>query len=284
VNSSTNNEDSFSAWIGKSETNNDTIDARPVRLMRTIMDSDFNAPNNDELPPLWHWLYFPTTATLDELGPDGHPKLGGFLPPVELPRRMWAGGRLQFFRPLRIGDQVEKKSSIKDIATKNGRTGKLCFVTVVHEFMVSGDLCIREEHDIVYRENAKTGITSPSPPAAPDNCDWSRSIKPGPVMLFRYSALTFNGHRIHYDVDYCRDVEGFEGRVFHGPLTATLLVDLAVRNNPDKPLRSFDFRAISPLFDTKSFLIAGQNHDKMSEIWAQNSDGRLAMKAEAVFD
>lgn len=281
-------EEEYSGWIGRSEKNYDIIDLRQAQLMRTIFDrSDEAAMDNftegSELPPLWHWLYFPTIATLDELGNDGHPKLGGFLPPVELPRRMWAGGRLRFLKPLRIGDRVEKNSTIKNISSKTGKTGKLCFVTVLHEFFVAGETCIQEEHDIVYRENAAAGTKPPVPPQAPDDPQWSHIISPNPVMLFRYSALTFNGHRIHYDRDYCRDVEGLEGLVVHGPLTATFLIDSALRNNCGKQLQSFEFRAISPLFDTSPFTIAGKIQDQATSLWAQNSDGQLVMKGEAVF-
>lgn len=284
-----NDGNEFTAWIGRVEENSDMLDLRQARLMQTIIgfsergEIDHLA-KGDELPLLWHWLYFPTTAPLSELGRDGHPKLGGFLPPVKLPRRMWAGGRLKFLRPLKIGDQVEKKSTIKNISLKNGKSGDLCFVTVLHEFWVDGQLRLSEEHDIVYRENALPGAKPPLPPAAPEKSDWSRVISPDPVMLFRYSALTFNGHRIHYDRDYCINVEGREGLVVHGPLTATFLADLAVHNNPHRMLRSFEFRAINPLFDTGSFVIAGQNQGGIIKLWAQNSEGQLAMKAEAVFE
>ncbi len=289
MNDQVNGDNEFSGWIGRVEENSDIIDARQALGMQTIIgcceksEIDYLA-KGDELPLLWHWLYFPTSAPLDELGRDGHPKLGGFLPPVELPRRMWAGGRLQFLRPLKIGDQVEKKSTIRNIRTKNGQSGSLCFVTVLHEFTVAGELRLSEEHDIVYREHSLPGVKAPTPPAAPEKSDWKRIISPDPVMLFRYSALTFNGHRIHYDRDYCKRVEGLEGLVVHGPLTATLLVDLAVRKNPQRVLRSFEFRAISPLFDTSSFAIAGQNQGEKAKFWAQNWEGQLAMQAEAVFE
>ncbi|MCP4071645.1 MAG: acyl-CoA dehydrogenase [Hyphomicrobiales bacterium] len=289
MNDQGNDDNGFSAWIGRVEENSDIIDVRQARGMQTIIDSSEKSEidhlaKGDELPLLWHWLYFPTSAPLDELGRDGHPKLGGFLPPVELPRRMWAGGRLQFLRPLKIGDQVKKKSTIRNIRTKNGQSGSLCFVTVLHEFTVAGELCLSEEHDIVYREHSLPGVRPPKPPDAPDKADWKRIISPDPVMLFRYSALTFNGHRIHYDRDYCMRVEGLEGLVVHGPLTATLLVDMAVHNNPQRLLKSFKFRAISPLFDTSSFAIAGQNQDGTTKLWAQNWEGQLAMQAEAVFE
>ncbi len=283
-----NDNGEFAAWIGRVEENSDVTDLRQARGMQTITGSLEGSvmkhlANGDELPLLWHWLYFPTPAPLNELGHDGHPKLGGFLPPVKLPRRMWAGGRLKFLRPLKIGDQVEKKSTIKSISRKSGKSGDLCFVTVLHEFTVDGQSRLSEEHDIVYRESALPGTKPPLPPAAPEQSDWKRVISPDPVMLFRYSALTFNGHRIHYDRDYCINVEGMEGLVVHGPLTATLLVDLAVQNNPGRMLRSFEFRAISPLFDIHTFAIAGRDEGGVAKLWAQNWQGQLAMKADAVF-
>ena len=274
---------SLEDWVGSCEQNEDIIDLRQVGLMQTIIGGGKAKKVGEELPLLWHWLYFPTRATLDELGIDGHPKLGGFLPPVKLPRRMWAGGRLQFLQPLKIGDEVVKKSTVQSIKSKTGKSGELCFVTVVHEFSVFDTLCLIEEHDIVYRENSKPGFVPPVAPPAPAIFDWKRNIEPSPVMLFRYSALTFNGHRIHYDGDYCRDVEGLEGLVFHGPLTATLLADLAVLNNPGKRALGFDFRAVSPLYDGPPFVIAGANDEEISNLWAQNPDGRLAMSGQMTF-
>ena len=280
----THHEENFSAWIGKTQRDYDILDLRQVRLMQTILSGQNELVDGNALPLLWHWLYFPTTTRLDELGQDGHPKLGGFLPPVALPRRMWAGGRLQFLRPLKIGGRVDKKSTIANITAKQGKSGKLCFVTVAHEFSMDGKTCVLEEHDIVYRENRQPTASAPIPPAAPDAFDWKRNITPGPVMLFRYSALTFNGHRIHYDVDYCRDKEGLEDLVFHGPLTATVLVNLAVQNSAGRRPSSFEFRAISPLYGNQNFMIAGREVGGCLELWAQNSSGQLAMSARMKFD
>ncbi len=268
-------------WIGKSEIVSDIIDPRAPRLMQTVYDG-FSWQPNDHLPPLWHWLYFPNATSIANTARDGHPKLGDFLPPTGLPRRMWAGGRFRFFAPLKIGDRVEKKSTIKSITRKSGRSGELCFVTVAHEFSAGNVLCIVEEHDIVYRENMKSGGAA-SLTQHKRSGDWRTQILPSPVMLFRYSALTFNSHRIHYDRDYCQRVEGYEGLIFHGPLTATLLVGLALRNNEDKSIQSFKFTAHLPLFDTEPFEIDGLNHAEGSELWATTPQGNLAMEAEAVF-
>ena len=252
--------------------------------MLTILDRDGDVADGDPLAPLWHWLYFPTTEPLSALGRDGHPRLGGFLPPVDLPRRMWAGGRFTFDRPLRVGDTVERHSTIDSVRLKQGKSGRLCFVTVRHDYHVAGEPRMAEEHDIVYREDPTPGAPSPIPPDAPADAEWTRTIDPGPVMLFRYSALTFNGHRIHYDRDYCHDVEGYPGLVFHGPLTATLLLDLALQEQPDRRIASYRFRAVSPLFDTAPFRIAGQSSGDEVALWAANSEGQLAMQAEAVFE
>ena len=252
--------------------------------MLTILDRDGGFADGDALPPLWHWLYFPTSESLGDLGRDGHPRLGGFLPPVDLPRRMWAGGRFTFDEPLRIGDLVERRSTINSVRLKQGKTGRLCFVTVRHDYRVAGAHRMAEEHDIVYREDPQPGAPSPVPPDAPGEAMWTHTIEPGPVMLFRYSAVTFNGHRIHYDRDYCRDIEGYPGLVFHGPLTATLLLDLALQAQPERRIAAYSFRAISPLFDTAPFRIAGRPGANGIELWAANPEGQLAMEAEAVFE
>ncbi len=288
VNEMANEAEDYSMWIGKTEHNNDHVAAKPVQLMRALLEREPDADRGDKLPPLWHWLYFPTLAPLSVLGRDGHPKTGGFLPAVPLPRRMWAGGRFEFLEPVLIGDDLKKTSTIKSINFKKGRTGDLCFLTVRHEFFARDELCISEEHDIVYREDPKAGSSPPMPPIAPpegvDGFDWKRVIEPSPLMLFRYSALTYNGHRIHYDRDYCQKVEGYPGLVFHGPLTATLLIDLAVTENPGKWIKRFEFRAVSPLYDTASFTIAGKTlDDNTAKLWAENNDGALSMVSSVAF-
>ncbi len=270
-------------WIGKSEETTDVIGIQPVRAMSALLD---RPPNNDltaPLPPLWHWLFFHTHARQSDLGQDGHAKLGGFLPPVDLPRRMWAGGRLEFFSPLHVGDQVVRTSTIKDILVKNGNNGRLCFVTVEHLLHDEEETFLREEHDIVYREPAKPGTPMRGAPPAPKAHDIEKTVSPDPVMLFRYSALTYNGHRIHYDRTYCASVEGYPGLVFHGPLTATLLADLAGQMNSSRRMSKFSFRASSPLFDTASFRILGKDKSGFTDLWATTPTGGLAMRAEAQF-
>ncbi len=272
----------LTAWIGREETHRDTLDTRPARQMRSILPGADPLDTGDALPPLWHWAYFPDIAPLSELGRDGHKARGGFLPPVPLPRRMWAGGRLSFHGDLRLGDAVEKTSRILDVREKSGRSGALCFVTVEHRFSVDGALKLTEEHDIVYREDPAPDAPKPTPPQAPDGAGQTETVDPGPVMLFRYSAVTFNGHRIHYDRDYCRDVEGYPGLVFHGPLTATLLADLA-RRAAGRDLARFAFRAHSPLFDTEPFAICARVAGDQADLWAAGPGNALAMRAEATY-
>lgn len=214
-------------WQGQSETLSDTLTAMPVAALAATLDRDDPAPAaGTDLPPLWHWLYFLPHARQSEIGPDGHPKRGGFLPPVPLPRRMWAGGRLRWeaTNPLRVGQEVQRTSTIQSIKHKSGRSGELLFVLVQHQLRNAQGLALTEEHDIVYRSAAQPGEAAPAPQKPPldGQAAWSRTIVPDDVLLFRYSALTFNGHRIHYDRKYVTEVEGYPGLIVHGPLIATL--------------------------------------------------------------
>ncbi|MCT7655360.1 MaoC family dehydratase N-terminal domain-containing protein [Oceanimonas sp. NS1] len=195
---------------------------------------------------------------------------------------MWAGGRFEFLAPLRMGEPVRKVSTISNITHKEGRTGALCFVTVLHEIYSGSHLAFTEEQDIVYREDPAADAPQPAPKLAPDDADVVETVSPTEVMLYRYSALTFNGHRIHYDVDYSRDVEGYEGLVFHGPLTATLLVDLATRTMGRQPAR-FSFKGLAPITANHSFKIEGRREGNVMKLWARRHDNALAMQAEAVF-
>jgi 3-methylfumaryl-CoA hydratase len=250
--------DHLRAWIGRKEIGEDVITPVPVAALAATLDRDDPKPRpGDELPPLWHWLYFLPTVRQSELGPDGHPKRGAFLPPVPLPRRMWAGARFEFHRPLHIGESIVRESTIADVSTKEGRAGPLIFVLVRHEIAGPAGLALVEEHDIVYRDVPAVGESSqPSHAVASEGAVWRRDIHAGAVMLFRYSALIFVGHRIHYDRRYATDVEGYPGLVVHGPLIATLLADL-LRRHSNAPLRSLRFRAVSPLFDNAPFAVCG---------------------------
>ena len=270
-------------WLGRTTQVDDVITAAPVKAMSATLDRDDPPPAAGQaLPPLWHWLYFLPSERQSDIGPDGHPKRGAFLPPVTLPRRMWAGGRFQFLAPVRIGDAVQRTSRIADISTKQGKTGPLVFVRVRHEIGSSGTIALTEEHDIVYREAPRAGATAEPPAQAPTDEQFARTITPDPVLLFRYSALTFNGHRIHYDRSYVTKEEGYPGLIVHGPLIATLLVDLLRREKPDVRLSAFEFRAMSPLFDTAPFSVCGRFDDpKHASLWARGPQGQLAMQARA---
>src|SRR5258706_5291592 len=195
--------DEMKQWIGRIETRSDQVTATPVAALSATLDRDDPLPRDgDPLPPIWHWLYFLPIHRQSEIGPDGHAKRGGFLPPVPLPRRMWAGSRLEFHHPLRVGDDITRSSTIAHVSFKEGRTGTLVFVLVLHEVTKPQGLAISEEHDIVYREHPQPGDPTPEPAKAPGDHAWERAIHPDDVLLFRYSALTFNGHRIHYDRRY----------------------------------------------------------------------------------
>jgi 3-methylfumaryl-CoA hydratase len=255
---------------------------QPAQFMQATLDREPSLQNGDALPLGWHWLYFLEARPMSELGRDGHPAVGGFLPPVALPRRMWAGSRLEFHSPIRLGDSVRKVSTIKALKIKSGKSGKLCFVTVLHQYFRKQDKLITEEHDIVYREEPAPGAALPKPPAAESDAEIQRSIIPSPVLLYRYSALTFNGHRIHYDIDYCRDVEGYPGLVFHGPLSATLLLDLASETAGAETINHFKFRAISPLYADRPFTINLKKNTEGFSLWAANPDGHLAIDASVV--
>jgi 3-methylfumaryl-CoA hydratase len=270
-------------WIGRSETLRDQVAAAPVRGLNATLDHPpIPVEPGTPLPPLWHWLYFLPQHRQSEIGPDGHAKRGAFLPPVPLPRRMWAGSQFEFGSPLRIGDAVERTSTIADVTTKEGRTGKLVFVKVRHELRCNGaaDPAIVEFHDIVYRDAKKPGDVDPPPTAATPG-DWQRTIVPDDVLLFRYSALTFNGHRIHYDRRYVTEVEGYPGLVVHGPLIATLLLDLVRRNAPDAQIAAFRFKAMRPIFDLHPFKVNGRREGNEIKLWAQDHAGWLTMDATA---
>ncbi|MEJ5990143.1 MaoC family dehydratase N-terminal domain-containing protein [Ramlibacter sp. PS3R-8] len=274
-------------WEGRSEALTDDVTPAPVRALSATLDRDDADPApGTPLPPLWHWLYFLPRHRQSELGPDGHARLGGFLPPVPLPRRMWAGGRLQWNAPLQVGDAIERNSRIVSVTHKAGRTGDLVFVLVRHEVRNAGGVAVTEEHDIVYRAPPQPGDAVPPPQAAPGESAWSREIVPDDVLLFRYSALTFNGHRIHYDRQYVTEVEGYPGLVVHGPLIATLLVDLLRREMPQAKLRSFSFKAVRPTFDLHAFRVRGQPSPdgRNVRLWAQDHEGWLTMQADATIE
>jgi 3-methylfumaryl-CoA hydratase len=274
-------------WIGKSETVTDVATATPYAALSATLDRAPERPSaGTPLPALWHWLYFLPLHRQSEIGPDGHAKRGGFLPPVPLPRRMWAGSQFQFAKPLRIGDAMTRTSTIADVTEKSGRTGRLVFVKVKHELRRNDetDVALTEFHDIVYREAPKPDDVAPPPKAARDRAAWEVKWVPDDVLLFRYSALTFNGHRIHYDRRYVTEVEGYPGLIVHGPLIATLLLDLLRHRMPDAEIERYEFRAVRPTFDINHFFVCGepQADGKTIHLWARDHEGWLTMDATAV--
>ena len=274
------------AWIGRSETLHDQIHPTPVVALTATLDHP-GAPVNpgDPLPALWHWLYFLPLHRQSEIGPDGHARRGGFLPPVPLPRRMWAGSQFDFRAPVRVGDAVARTSTIEDVSLKNGRSGTLVFVKVRHELRCNAapEPAIVEHHDIVYRDAQRADDVPPPPQQATEGAAWQREVLPDEVLLFRYSALTFNGHRIHYDRKYVTEVEGYPGLVVHGPLIATLLMDLLRRQLPEAVVTGFSFRAVRPTFDGQALRVNGQLQadGRTVKLWAQDHAGWLTMDATA---
>lgn len=273
-------------WIGRSETATDVVTATPYAALSATLDREPVHPTTGTpLPALWHWLYFLPLVKRSEVSDDGHAKRGGFLPPVPLPRRMWAGSQLDFVEPIRIGDEVTRTSTIDDITRKSGRSGELVFVKVRHEIRRGREtsVALREFHDIVYREAARAGDLPAPATAAPAQATWKRKWTPDDVLLFRYSALTFNGHRIHYDRRYVTEVEGYPGLIVHGPLLATLLLDLLRWELPDALVTRYEFKAMRPVFDLHAFTVCGepQGDGKTVRLWVQDFENALAMSATA---
>ncbi len=271
------------SWIGRSESVQDLATVVPLRALSATLDRDGAAiDTGTEVPPCWHWLYFLPLHRQSEIGPDGHAQRGGFLPPVPLPRRMWAGSRLEFLAPLRAGQAIARTSRIADVRMKEGRSGPLVFVQVHHDIHADGQHAIHEEHDIVYRDLPLPGEPAPAGVPAPQDALWTREVVPDDVLLFRYSALTFNGHRIHYDRRYVTEVEGYPGLIVHGPLIATLLLDLLHRQRPTARVHRFAFKAMKPMFDTAPFRVCGGLAGEQAvKLWAVTPEGHLAMDASA---
>lgn len=271
-------------WIGRKESRTDVVSPWPAAALAATLDRDDPVPAQGEpLPPGWHWLYFLEARRASELGPDGHSRRGDFLPPVELPRRMWAGGRIEFRRSLRIGERLRRDSEIVSVEPKQGRSGRLVFVTVRHATFATGEVAVIEEHDIVYREAARPAEAPARADPAPQRSAWRRELLADPVMLFRFSALLFNGHRIHYDLDYCR-AQGYPGLVVHGPLQVILLLDLCRRHEP-RPVVSIEYRARTPLFHFERMAVCGEPAADGTKValWTSNAEGRCALSATACF-
>lgn len=277
------NEQGLNAAIGRSESRTARLDRQTAeRLAATLGQA---APKT-HVPPGGHWLWFNPFVGRGDLGHDGHPKVGGFMPDTGLPRRMWAGGRVRYLAPLPLDAEAVKVTEIRSITEKSGKAGRLVFVTLLHRISVDGQTAIEEEQDIVYRDAPAPGSPAPKAGPAPEGATVSEGVTPDPVLLFRYSALTSNGHRIHYDAPYARDEEGYPDLVVHGPLTATLLQDFAQRSAKGRRLSGFSFRGASPLFVTAPFTLHAKPGEKPGslQLWAATPEGGLAMQAEAEFD
>jgi len=273
-------------WVDSRESVSDIVSIASLTRMSATFDHD--EPNwqpDDPVPPLWHFMYFPPVARASALGPDGHPARGGFLPPIPLPRRMFAGARTTYYRPLRAGETIRREGAIVKIDEKSGKSGTLVFVLIRYQIFGGDELAVMEEHDIVYRDVAAPAKTTQVAQSSVAEPDWRRIITPDPVTLFRFSALTFNGHRIHYDRKYSTEVEGYPGLVLHGPLIGYYLIDLCRDNTDDRPIRAHAFRAQRPLFDTEPFEIVGAlTENGMGAILeARDPEGAPAMTLEVEF-
>jgi len=267
------------AWIGSGERVADALD--PGHASRLAATLGVAAPvQGQPLPALWHWAFFINPADMGGLGHDGHPARGGFLPPAYDRQRMWAGGRLDFHQPLRVGVSAERASRVIGIQEKTGRTGALLFVTVRHDYIQDGALAISEEQDIVYRQPAPPKlIGAEAAPAA----QWRKTIQPSPTLLFRYSAVTFNGHRIHYAHPYATETEGYPGLVVHGPMIATMMLSAFRYAHPQAALQHLTYRGLRPLIAPTPFDVAGRiRSDGAAQLWAEQ-DGTLAHQAELRF-
>lgn len=273
----------LSSWVGRERVMSDMLTPdRLVRLGATLDRDDPEPVPGDPLPPCWHWMFFQDTTPMAKVGPDGHPVRGDFMPPIDKPRRMWAGSRIEFIDPPRVGEAMRRLTRIDSVTEKAGKSGSLVFVGLVHEISTNRGLAIREEMDLVFRDMPTTGAVAPAPPPAPSGAVWLRAIHPDPVLLFRYSALTFNGHRIHYDRPYVTEVEGYPGLIVHGPLIATLLLDLLHRNLPTAKVARFSFRAVRPVFDIHRFTVCGKHGTGGSvALWTRDQEGMLTMEASA---
>ena len=276
--------DHLRQWIGRTEEASDTVTAQLVKGLRATLFLDIGEPKTGDAAPFTtHWCLAQPVYPMSMLGPDGHPTRGGFLPPVPLPRRMWAGGELQFIEPLRVGDEAKRASRIADVTVKSGSTGTLCFVSVEHTISTPRGVAIRERQDIVYRDMPAGGKNAApaKPAAAPPTAKHRQTHVSDPVLLFRYSALTFNGHRIHYDRDYVTKVEGYPGLVFHGPMQAALLVEFAAHLHGGTAPKKFSYRGLQPLFEGGEFSVNANEIAEGLDIWVANADGAPTMRGTA---
>jgi 3-methylfumaryl-CoA hydratase len=275
--------DHLRQWIGRTQEATDIVTAQLVKGLRATLFQEVGEPKTGDAAPFTvHWCLAQPVFPMAMLGPDGHPTRGGFLPPVPLPRRMWAGGEIEFLDALRVGDESTRTSRISDVTVKTGSTGQLCFVSVEHTVTSSRGVAIRERQDIVYREMGGAPAAAPAKPAPPTAQHRETHVS-DPVLLFRYSALTFNGHRIHYDRDYVTKVEGYPGLIFHGPLQAAFIVEMAAKLRGGKPPKNFTYRGVQPLFEGSEFSINANDDGASMELWTANDAGQPTMKGTATW-
>ena len=280
--------DDLKTHVGRTQTAADVLHPGPANLLRLAFGrAEPELREGDPLPPAWLALYFLPRYAPDALRPDGSPRDAGVVPPMPLPRRMFAGERVRFHRPLRLGEAVRRETTLADISLKTGSTGALVFATVVNRVFAGDALAVEDERRTVFREEVKAGERNQAPrrDPAPAGLPWFRRVTPDPVLLFRFSALTFNSHRIHYDLRWATETEGYPGLVVHGPLTTTLLIDFARDSNPGRPIRSYATQARAPLFDVAPFELRGRPtaDGRGAELWAVTPEGTIAMSAEVEF-
>lgn len=272
--------DYLRGWIGRTDKTSEVLTGTAIDRFNATFDREFATKDGSTAPVLFHFCLCQPAVPTAELGPDGHPAKGGFIPPVPLPRRMWAGSEMTFHDDLRVGDTVTRTSVIDDVVVKEGRSGTLCFVTVTHRFGTREYNAITDRQTIVYRSAETANTKADTPAAAPPPASAQRTVTPSPPLLFRYSALTFNSHRIHYDTPYVTADEGYPGLMVHGPLQATLLAQFAA-DLRDAKLSAFKFRGISPLFAPSDFTINARDDGDDMTLWSARGDGSVAMQATA---
>jgi 3-methylfumaryl-CoA hydratase len=273
--------DRLRQWVGRSMEREEVVAPAPIEGLAALLDYPGAPWPAGQAPPLGHWLAFLSRAPQSQLGDDGHARLGPFLPPIPLPRRMWAGSRVEFLKPLRLMAPLCQKTTIADVALKHGGSGAFIRLTLCFELYDGADLAVREHQDLIYRPSAGPAREAPavSPPPPPLASDYQRAVSPDPTLLFRFSALTFNAHRIHYDRDFAREVEGYPGLVVHGPLQAMLLLDLYQRQHPNASIARFTCRALRPLFEGAAFTLKGRETEDGAALWTEDADGWVCMEA-----
>jgi len=272
--------DHLREWIGRKETVMDDMPVFPARAMAATLDLSSGPDKGDALPALWHWIYFLSLHRQSDIAEDGHARRGGFIPPVPLPRRMFAGAQIEFHRPIRIGRPARRQAVIEDLVLKQGRSGQLAFLKIRVDVHDDEGIALTEDQNIVYREAPKPEVEAAAPPEQ-RTADWREVIVPTGSLLFRYSALIFNAHRIHLDRDYARH-EGYGGLVVHGQLVATMLAELA-RRHAGEAMRGFRFRAIRPMINDEPFKLCGRRTGEVVNLWAESASGLVAMEAEASY-